>query len=573
MRVLLKAIGWLVKFTLAVVLLLVAASAIIIALEIKVELDALRTPVALAASGALDREVRLDGSISLVPTLWPTVEINDVSVGNPDGWPDDKPLAKLDLVRLKLGVMQLLSGKLYVAEATAEGVTLNLVSNANGDNNWEFGDKETADDAGDTDADSEPTIRLTSIEDLDLSDIALHFRDEKLGKDISFRLARMQGNVVEGEPFSLTFNGDLEGKAYQFEFTGGSLTDLRDKKVNWPVKLDGTLVDTPVTLEGEVVREGKNQLKAGLKVGKVDLGATLAWLKVVDGMRMTVGGLTADLLLQGSDLSELLQQARIAIVLKDGQWDLQSRDKQSSLPLRVKTSKVSVEPGKPLRIMLDALADETPVAIRITGSTLLDYTHEGKKLPLVVNLKLGGADITLSTRVARPIDTTNLTLQLEARGDKIDGFDPLLGTDLPPLGPYSIKGGFALTPKGYEIHQLLLTIGDSQLAGEFALDAIARPYRLDVNLHSKRLQLDDFDTGDWTSQDTGKAKQKAEQSTQAGDQQQAAGQATKQGAENTKKLRKLLSYEALSKINAKIEVKVDQVLSGADKPYVHWTKY
>jgi uncharacterized protein involved in outer membrane biogenesis len=87
MNMLFKAIGWLIKFTLAVVLLLVAVSAIIIALEIKVELDPLRKPVALAASKALDREVRLDGSLSLVPTLWPTLEINDVSIGNPEGWP------------------------------------------------------------------------------------------------------------------------------------------------------------------------------------------------------------------------------------------------------------------------------------------------------------------------------------------------------------------------------------------------------------------------------------------------------------------------------------------------------
>jgi uncharacterized protein involved in outer membrane biogenesis len=219
-----------------------------------------------------------------------------------------------------------------------------------------------------------------------------------------------------------------------------------------------------------------------------------------------------------------------------------------------------VDPGKPLSIILEAQINESPVEILITGSTLLDYTREGEKLPLVVNLKLGGAKIKLSTQVARPIDTSNLALQLEATGDNINGFDPLLGTDLPPLGPYSIKGGFALTPKGYEIHRLLLTVGDSQLAGDFALDAIARPYRLDVSLHSKRLQLNDFDTGDWTSQDAGKdttgASRKAEKPAEAVDQQKAA---------KKEKLRKLLSQATLSKINANIEVKVDQVLSGADK--------
>ncbi|HIE55122.1 MAG TPA: hypothetical protein EYP90_08080, partial [Chromatiaceae bacterium] len=220
------------------------------------------------------------------------------------GWPGDQPLAKVGLVRLKLGIMPLLSGELKVAEMTAESVTLNLVSNAKGEGNWQFGEAQEQDKAKEEDDGDGPVVRLESIEDLDLSDIALHFRDEKLGKDISFRLARMQGHAVEGEPFSLSFSGDLEGKPYRFDFTGGSLTDLRGKKVNWPVKLEGTLVKTPVVLEGELIREGNNQLKADLKIGKVDAGATLAWLKVIKGLRMTVGGLTAELLLEGKDLTE-----------------------------------------------------------------------------------------------------------------------------------------------------------------------------------------------------------------------------------------------------------------------------
>lgn len=564
MNTLFKAIGWLVKFTLAVLLLLVAVSAIIIALEIKVELDPLRQPVAMAASQALDREVRLDGSISLVPTLWPMLEINDVSVGNPKGWPGDQPLAKVGLVRLKLGIVPLLSGELRVAEATAEGVTLNLVSNANGVGNWQFGEQQPVgpiEDKADNDA---PMIRLESIDELKLSDIELNFRDEKLAKTLKFRLAGMNGHMVEGEPFALSFNGNLQGKPYRFDFTGGSLADLRNRQANWPVKLAGTLVDTPVTLKGELAREGDKQLKARLEVGKLDAGATLAWLKVVDGLRMTAGGLTADLLLQGKDLSELLQQADIAIVLQDGRWDLESRDQKSSLPLLISTGKISVTPGKPLSIAIDAQIDENPVGITITGSKLPEYTHEGKKLPLVVNLKIGGADIKLSSKLARPIDTNNLAMQLNASGDSISGFDPLLGTDLPPLGPYTIKGGFAMTAKGYAIHDLLLTVGDSQLAGDFALDAIARPYRLDVSLHSPKLQINDFDTGDWQAQDNGDSD-KATPKPDSKLPEPSAQQQASERAANRKKLRKLLSHETLSKINARIDVKVDQVLSGPDK--------
>ncbi len=66
-------------------LVLLVVSAILIVLEIRVELDPLRKPVELAAEQVLGRDVRFGGSLSLVPTLRPTLEVHDVTIANPPG--------------------------------------------------------------------------------------------------------------------------------------------------------------------------------------------------------------------------------------------------------------------------------------------------------------------------------------------------------------------------------------------------------------------------------------------------------------------------------------------------------
>ena len=125
-----KTIIFFIKGIFSLLLLFIIASVIIIALEIQVNLKQLNKPVEIAVEKLLDRDFSMNGDVILIPTLWPTLEINDVSIANPEGqqWKTGKELAHLGKLRLQLGIMPLLSGEIHVADITAQEVTLNLES-------------------------------------------------------------------------------------------------------------------------------------------------------------------------------------------------------------------------------------------------------------------------------------------------------------------------------------------------------------------------------------------------------------------------------------------------------------
>ena len=75
----------LIKGIFSLLLLLIIVSAVIIALEIRVNLSQLNEPIEIAIEKALDRDFSMQGDVVLIPTLWPTLEIHDISISNPEG--------------------------------------------------------------------------------------------------------------------------------------------------------------------------------------------------------------------------------------------------------------------------------------------------------------------------------------------------------------------------------------------------------------------------------------------------------------------------------------------------------
>ena len=86
---------------------LVAILLILLSLGITVTLDPLRPSFENAASSALGREVSLEGSMLLVPSFSPTVEVQGLRIANPPDWPTPD-FARMELARLQIGVLPLL---------------------------------------------------------------------------------------------------------------------------------------------------------------------------------------------------------------------------------------------------------------------------------------------------------------------------------------------------------------------------------------------------------------------------------------------------------------------------------
>ncbi|MGD8615009.1 MAG: hypothetical protein PVI91_04975 [Gammaproteobacteria bacterium] len=130
----------------------------------------------------------------------------------------------------------------------------------------------------------------------------------------------------------------------------------------------------------------------------------------------------------------------------------------------------------------------------------------------------------------------------------------LLNVYLPTFGPYRLYGELGSRPSGYYVRNLELTVGASTLIGKLDLETARLPPRLDLSLLAPCIRLDDFDTGDWSA--TGERRR-------PGDDRRSAGAAEVE-VESPRPGRPLLSPEVMCSLDAKVEVGVDEVLSGQD---------
>ena len=177
------------------------------------------------------------------------------------------------------------------------------------------------------------------------------------------------------------------------------------------------------------------------------------------------------------------------------------------------------------------------------------------RVTLGLEIEVAKAQLRLKGEALLPIERERLRFEMDLKGENFASFDELLGTSLPPLGPYSLGGGFEIRPNGYSVDGLRVRLGDSNLTGSLAVDTTGPRPNLTVDLVTQTFQLDDFDTGDWSPMDDeGEAVAEADEA-----------QADLDAAAAARDVQALLSPEVMQSLDASLKLEVEQVLSGADE--------
>ncbi len=271
------------------VALLVTAFVVVVSIGIHVDLEPLRVPAQTLASTALDREVTLEGSMVLVPTWSPTVEIQGLHIGNPKGWPS-REFARMDLARLTVGVVPILWGNAVIRELTAQGVSVVLERTADARVNWLLGlpdaEPETS---GEDPVEEKPFvlkdlfIRSITVERLHLADIVVDHRDALSGQSGVFELADLDGTLGTHVPLDVRITGKLRDARYDVAVSGGPPTALLSGEEPWPLELVFDVADTNLTVKtrieepislGEPAADESAavpMLPAGRRFGQVDV--------------------------------------------------------------------------------------------------------------------------------------------------------------------------------------------------------------------------------------------------------------------------------------------------------------
>ena len=281
---------------------------------------------------------------------------------------------------------------------------------------------------------------------------------------------------------------------------------------------------------------------------------------------VTVGHVGLDFDFPGSTVEEMLRQADYRVEVRNGRW-LIERDEIEDLLLSVDRLDYHVRPGTAAVIGVSGAINDLPLIVDMTG----DGLFEGQSgAPIVLDLEAGMADTRLAVGGKLYRDKSHgytMELHTDLEGGRLNSLDRILGTQLPPFGPYRISGSLVTGESGIGLHDMIVTVGDSSLRGRLDLSKVDREQASETvmigvrgELNAGTIQLDDFGLQGW-SPFTGSRDQRADV------KEPAAGQdvitATKQDGSD-QDLPGLLSPELAGMIEGEFSVEVGEVRSGRD---------
>jgi uncharacterized protein involved in outer membrane biogenesis len=158
---------------------------------------------------------------------------------------------------------------------------------------------------------------------------------------------------------------------------------------------------------------------------------------------------------------------------------------------------------RPLSIDADGTYQDEPFRLQMSGDTIDKILLLKWSWPLEMNAEIAGMQLQLAPAAAGRQDASSSTIDysLTITGNRFDELDRVAGVSLPPLGPYSIGGRFAVSGDSYGISDFALRVGNSDLQGSFDLDLTGDIPTMTIDLTADALHLADFDVGDWSPTD------------------------------------------------------------------------
>lgn len=542
------------KTLVGLVSLLIAALAFCIIFGITVDLSFLKPGVEKAAQSALGREVKINGPVVFEFSHWTAIDVRNIQIANiPNATQPD--FFKAGIARLEIALLPLLKGNIRIGEVIAEDVILNLESDAKGEPNWEFGDgssKEEEEDQKDTNTTGLSKLKISfgGLDKLSLKRITLTYHDAGMKKTFKSQLESMVGEMSPGKPILFSVNGHLNKVLYNIKLKGEPFDDLMKKEKLWAFELEGEVAGKKIAAKGDLRHSQQPEINVAFGIKDIDIGLILSTLGLVDGMSASVGDAGFKFSLKGKSLKQILRESSMYFIVQDGQWKVQLPNSKSTFDITRLNGEIKVEKGNNLTMDLRGDLKDEPLKLKITGSPLVKYIETPDEIPLMIEAELAKMKLEFSSTLALPLTSKDLKLALKFSGERLDTINRLFKLDLPPLGPIAFDARMHVTDKGYDLSKLHVKVKNTNLKGKMNLNVSKKIPKLDIELVSDVIQINDFDF---------KKSKKEKKVTKKETSEKKLTQKEKQ------KIRELLSAEVLGSINANIKINAKQVLSGKDK--------
>ena len=355
-------------------------------------------------------------------------------------------------------------------------------------------------------------------------------------------------------------DSDLEVQLKQVRLHRAGITDvsfsgrIREGRM-WPSPFSVKVAGTQFTGAMAVDLRGKvPEASAWVAAEKVDVGGMLKQLGVVASLDASAQVVRAELIGRGSRLGEMLERSSLTAELEQGALNVHDPNGKWDVPIKLAKGIARAAPAQPVHLDLEGAIDTTPVSIHIATGALPDFMR-ASRVPFSLAFDTAGIHLELAGSAALPITQQDAELEITARGGRFDSLNQLARVQLPPWGPWEIKGKFRAWKAGYEIPDMRLQVGESTLAGHGSLTTAGIRPRLALDLSAPQIQLNDFALAGFSFTDK---KDKADKAMSIDELRAKAKQAAAES-------QRLLSPQFMRKLDASVRVQVAQVLSGKDQ--------
>ena len=484
-----------------------------------------------AANKELEATVAIDSaSLSLLrsfPDL--SVALNGVSVTG-QGTFEGQPLASIDQLRLTVGLASALRGAPELRELALERPRLSLVVNPDGQANWDVlpGD------------DEQPASSESSALSLDLRDIRIDGMDLLFNDQQGYLLADIRGLDHRGD-------GSISGESYRFSnHTSIAALTVRDGAITW-LKDVQVQAELPLTYDSGTGRVelgestlALNELALGFAGSVTPQGDDLALdlryhaleasfrsiLSLVPGVytqdfedvqtagTLSLAGTVAGLLpAQGDDLPGFALEAKVADAsfrmpdLPTGVDDIQldlylghPGGDPDLVQVDLRSFRMAVA-GSPITGSLKLRQPVSDPDVSAAAKGRLDLAQLRRALPLEGIDYSGILDLDLAVAGRLSDFEAGRVRKVQASGSFGLQDAVYRDDDLPvPVAVSRFSG--TLSPRGAEIRELAMTMGDSDLSGSGQLEDLVPWFFGDAALGgSLSLRSKHFDTNPWLEDD------------------------------------------------------------------------
>ncbi|MFM7760120.1 MAG: AsmA family protein [Burkholderiaceae bacterium] len=357
---------------------------------------------------------------------------------------------------------------------------------------------------------------------LEDADVSVRARDIR-GSQLALGEMGFDGRVRDGYMQSSPFFAHIAGTRYE----GAIMLDLRDAEPH---------------------------AQLWLSAAPVDVSQALRQLKLSKNIDAAIERLTLYIDTRSRNLSTLMANASVLGEINGGRFSIRDENTQAQLQVQVSQGTLLAKPGERVTLALTGAVDNMPLSLRLRSATLKALAEQQRRIPFELAVETSKTKLLLSGSVDRDLDARDIELALDVRGDRLDSLDRLLRVSLPPWGPWSGEGKFRMNARGYAVDALRLQVGSSTLNGRGAIDTASGKSIVDIALDSPLIQLDDFKWQQWSAMES---KPTADEKTDAASVKRKAVEASDQ-------VQGLLSRQTLSKADATLMIRVEQVRSGKD---------